>query len=238
MSVTWTVTNEDIAPKSPLLRAIYWKLYARIFPNVVILLRRELEGCKSFLELGCGMNSPVRFFSKEFKSAGVDIYKPYLEESRRRGIHDEYFLMDIRKLKFTPKSYDAVLALDLIEHFTKKEGEKLLKEMERIARKRVIVYTPNGFLKQADLDGNKFQIHKSGWTVSEMKKRGYRVIGVNGAKFLQGRGRIAHLRGVGALNQYVYFLWWMFSDITQLFTYHFPDHAFQLICVKEACKRA
>jgi SAM-dependent methyltransferase len=207
------------------IKSFYWNFYIRIFPNIVILVRTELEGCESFLELGCGRGSPVKHFSKEFRSAGVDIFKPYIEESRRQGIHNEYFCMDVRKLKFKPKSFDAVLALDLIEHLTKKEGEKLLKDMEKIAKKRVIVFTPNGFLKQEAYEGDEYQTHKSGWTVSEMKDRGYRVVGVNGVKFL--RKEKAEL---------VYppkYLWWFISDITQLFTYHFPEYAFQLFCAKD-----
>jgi hypothetical protein len=212
--------------KTP-LESFYWKYYVKIFPNIVVLLRRELEGCKSFLELGCGSDSPVKYFSKEFRSTGVDIFEPYIKKSREKGIHDEYRLMDVRKLNFEPRSFDAVLALDLIEHLTKKEGEKLLSDMERIARKKVIVFTPNGFLGQQKYDENINQVHKSGWTVSEMRARDYRVLGVNGIKLLGGRGKLRSLRNP---------FWWVVSDVTQLFTYHFPEHSFQILCVKEIKK--
>jgi SAM-dependent methyltransferase len=208
-----------------ILRAFYWGVYVKIFPNLVVLVRRELEGCKSFLDIGCGKSSIVRYFSKDFKSAGVDLFEPYIEESRKKGIHDEYFKMDVRKLKFKPKSFDAVIALELIEHLRKKEGEKLLDDMERIARKRVIVFTPNGFLEQKGYDGNEYQEHKSGWTVSEMRRRGYRVIGVNGIKFLRGE--------FGFIRYSPKYFWLRVSDITELFTYHFPQYAFQLLCVKD-----
>ncbi|MCX6776230.1 MAG: class I SAM-dependent methyltransferase [Candidatus Micrarchaeota archaeon] len=217
-------------------KSVYWKFYVKIFPHMVILVRRELEGCKSFLDLGCGRDSPVKHFSKEFYCVGVDVFKPFIEESRKKGIHDEYTLMNVTNLKFKPRSYDAVLALDLIEHLPKDEGKKLLRTMEKIAKKRVIVFTPNEFLKQDELEGNKYQVHKSGWTVSEMRERGYRVMGVGGAKFLRGRGRLAHLRGKGVVDHYMYYFWWAVSDITQLFTYHFPEYAFQLLCVKDVDK--
>jgi SAM-dependent methyltransferase len=204
---------------------LYWKFYVRIFPNIVVLLKRELEGCESFLDLGCGKNSAVRYFSKGFRSAGVDAFKPDLEESRKKGIHNEYFVMDVRNLSFRPKSFDAVLALDLLEHLTKNEGDKLLKDMERIAKKKVIVLTPNGFLEQKACDGNEYQTHKSGWTVSEMRGRGYRVIGFNGLKFLKGEK--------AKVRFWPRYFWRVVSDITQLATYHFPEHAFQLFCVKD-----
>jgi hypothetical protein len=212
--------------KTP-IESFYWNFYVKIFPELVVLLRRELKDCESFLELGCGNNSPVRYFSRNFKSVGVDSFKPYLEKSKKMGIHDEYFLMDVRNLKFKRKSFDAVLALDLIEHLTKSEGEKLLTDMERIARKKVIIFTPNGFLEQHEYDGNIRQVHKSGWTVSEMRKKGYKIFGVNGIKLLKGRGRFKQSRNLAI---------WVISDITQLFTYHLPEYAFQLLCVKEVDK--
>jgi hypothetical protein len=206
------------------LESFYWKFYVRIFPNLAILLKRELRGCKNFLELGCGSDSIVKYFSKDFKSTGVDIFKPSIKRSKEKGIHDKYLLMDVRKLTFKPKSYDAVLALDLIEHLSKKEGKKLIDDMEKIAKKKVIVFTPNGFIERQTYDDNAYQIHKSGWSVSEMRKRGYSVCGINGLKLLKGRGKLRRSRSIS---------WWVISDITQVFTYHFPEHAFQILCVKD-----
>ncbi|MCX6777202.1 MAG: class I SAM-dependent methyltransferase [Candidatus Micrarchaeota archaeon] len=220
-----------------ILKSFYWKFYVKLFPNIVVLLRREFEGCKSFLDLGCGKESPVKYFSNEFSSVGVDVYEPYITESRSKGIHNKYFLMDVRKLKFKPKSFDIVLALDLIEHLTKKEGERLLREMERIAKKKVIVFTPNGLFCDEMRDENVHQIHKCGWTVSEMRERGYRVVGINGIKLLRGRGKLAHLQGKDGISHYAHYLWWIISDITQVFAYHFPEHAFQMLCVKDVGKK-
>jgi ubiquinone/menaquinone biosynthesis C-methylase UbiE len=203
----------------------FWKIYARLFHNLVIILRGELQGCESFLDLGCGRDSPVRYFSKEFKSTGVDAFEPYIEESRRKGIHDEYLVMDLRCLSFKPKSFDAVLALDVLEHMEKKEGERFLKDIERIAKKKVVVFTTNGFVKQEEVDGNRYQVHKTGWTVSEMSERGYKVMGVNGIKFL--RKEKAELRYPPK------YFWLIISDITEFFTYYFPEYAFQILCVKD-----
>lgn len=207
------------------LDSVYWKFYVRIFPNTAVLIKRELKNCKSFLDLGCGKNSDVRYFSKEFNSAGVDICKSDLEESRKKGIHNKYFVMDVRNLRFKPRSFDAVLAIDLIEHLSKGEGEKLLRDMERIAKKKVIILTPNGFLEQKVFDDNKHQMHKSGWTASEMRGRGYRVAGFNGVKFLKGER--------GGVKFRPRHFWRLVSDVSQLVTYHFPEHAFQLFCVKD-----
>jgi hypothetical protein len=81
---------------------------------------------------------------------------------------------------FSPKSFDCVLALDLIEHLEKEEGFQLISMMEKIATKRVIIFTPNGLLPQQEFGGNRLQIHKSGWSVEEMREKGFRVIGILG----------------------------------------------------------
>jgi len=78
------------------------------------------------LDLGCGRSSPIRYCPVSY-SVGVELFEPYLEESKKMKIHNEYILADIRKVEFKPKSFDCVLALDGLEHLTKKEGLSLIK---------------------------------------------------------------------------------------------------------------
>ena len=78
--------------------------------------------------------------------------------------------MDFSELgSFDSCSFDCVTALDVIEHIKKAEGLRLLEDMERIAKKRIVVFTPNGFLPQSVHNNNPLQIHKSGWKVKEMR---------------------------------------------------------------------
>ena len=98
--------------------------------------------------------------------------------------------------------------------------------MEKIARKKIIIFTPNGFLRQEEHDNNPWQVHKSGWNINEMKSLGYNVIGINGLKFLKGeRAEIKFKPRI---------FWSLISDITQLFTRKHPKYAFQILCTKEA----
>jgi len=193
--------------------------YHKLFPRLADYLKRELEGCESILDLGCGQNSPLQHCPIPY-SVGIDLFEPYLRESKRKGIHSEYVLADVRNIEFRPKSFDCVLATELIEHLTKEEGYRLIEKMERIARKKVILTTPNGFLPQTSYDGNKFQIHRPGWTVTELKRLGYKVKGINGTKFLR--------KERGELKLKILIL----SDLTQKIVYHFPKFAFQLLAVK------
>ena len=142
------------------------------------MLVRSLGEYQTLLDVGCGCKSPLRLFPHQDKfTVGIDAFEPYLEQSQAKRIHNQYYLMDIRKMDILPKTFDVVMCFDVLEHLTKEEGEKLIADMELIAIKRVLIFTPVGFLKQDMIDDNPGQIHKSGWAVSEMRKKGYKVIG-------------------------------------------------------------
>jgi SAM-dependent methyltransferase len=199
-----------------------------MFERYYTLLRREIAGYQSLLDVGCGFNSPIRRFRNLVPvRVGVDGFAPAIDASRARGIHTNYVLADLRELErhFAPVSFDVVLASDVIEHFTKDQGLRLLEAMERIARHRVIVFTPNGFVPQSAYDDNDRQEHLSGWDPPEMRGRGYRVIGVNGWKPIFGeRARIAwRPKWVGRLA----------AALSRPIIYRRPELAFQILCVKD-----
>ncbi len=203
------------------------KFYYNIFKNYEKELEKLTLDCKSLLDVGCGNNSPIKHFSNKLYTVGVDAYIPSIEKSKNQGIHNDYLnidVMDIRE-KINSKSFDCVLASDLIEHLTKENGLKLIKMMEEIATKKVIIFTPNGFLPQGEYDNNPWQIHHSGWDVEEMQDLGYKIIGINGWKSLRGEYAIIKFKPI--------FLWTLLSDITQLYVRNKPKYAFQILCVKE-----
>lgn len=206
------------------------KLVSLIFHTSVYCLKRELKNCQSVLDLGCGPNSPVQYCHLPY-SVGVEAFKPYLIKTRNNKIHHRYIFSDVTKIKFKPKSFDAVIMIDVLEHLKKEEGLEMLKKMEFWARKKIILSTPDGFLTQSDIDYNYFQIHRSGWTVKEFKKMGFKVYGLAGLKSLRGRvntdGKI-----FTEIKFRPWFFWLIISELTQLLTYHFPELAFNIFCVK------
>jgi 2-polyprenyl-3-methyl-5-hydroxy-6-metoxy-1,4-benzoquinol methylase len=208
-----------------LLGQIIRKVYRGIKGKPYILsLKENLTDCRAILDLGCGRSSPIEALSKNVYSVGVEIFKPAILQSKEKRIHKDYILAEMNNLCFRPKSFDAVLALDVLEHLKKAEGLHLIKSMEKIARNKVVIFTPNGFVPQAEYDKNVFQMHLSGWTVNELKRMGYKVNGINGLKIL--RKEKAELRFRPAT------LFGRLADISQKLTYHFPHIAFQLLCVK------
>ena len=202
------------------------KLYHKAFKPHWRYIEKEIRGCHSLLDLGCGYPSPVSNFSYKLHTVGVDAFGPSIAKSKADHIHDEYVQTDVLEAHkhFRKKSFDCVIALDLIEHLDKNSGFKLIEEMETLARKKVVIFTPNGFLSQPAHGGNRHQKHLSGWSVDEMRNRGYKVIGINGWKPL--RKEFADLR----FNPH--WLWLAVSDLTQLVVQYFPKQAFAILCVK------
>jgi hypothetical protein len=146
-----------------------------------------LAPCPEVLDIGCGRCSPVQFYRKG-RTVGVDLSDEYLDEARRTGTHDELrkaSALEIEK-EFGPAAFDACIALDLIEHLPKEGGWELLRQMEAVARRRVILFTPNGFLPQRNREREEFQEHQSGWTTEDFRSRGYQVMGMHGPKSLRG----------------------------------------------------
>jgi SAM-dependent methyltransferase len=201
-------------------------LIQRIAPGYEKELEEAVRNCTSLLDLGCGSSSPIQSFSKKLYCVGVDTHGPSIELSKKSQIHNKYYRMDVLEIgkNFKPDSFDCVLASDLIEHLDRDEGIKLMEMMETIAKHKIIIFTPNGFQPQEPHHDNPWQLHKSGWTVKEMRNRNYNVIGINGWKPL--RKEFAEIRFQP------YGLWKPISDFSQLFVRNIPAKAFQILCVK------
>lgn len=183
---------------------------------------------ETLLDVGCGAESPIRGFSFKIPTTvGVDAHAKSVERSKELGIHRDYRVMDIRKIgeQFATKSFDIVLLSDVIEHLNKEDGLRLMKDAETIARKRVIIFTPNGFLTQTPEDDNLHQTHLSGWSPKEMRSFGYRISGINGLRFLRTEyARIAWKPEA---------VWGKISLLSQMIANPFPSLAFQILCVKD-----
>src|SRR5437660_750671 len=121
-------------------------------PSLLMLvgeLRSTLKGCRTVLDIGCGNASPLRFIP-ELRLTGLDGYAPALEEAWRMRTHDEFVSGSVLKIGelFGDRRFDACVALDVVEHLQKDDGWRMLEQMERLATKRVVIFTPNGFIPQ------------------------------------------------------------------------------------------
>jgi ubiquinone/menaquinone biosynthesis C-methylase UbiE len=119
----------------------------------------------------------------------VDIATQYLAELKQR--HPEVGTVQSDALEYIKEqpdnSFDVISIIDGIEHMDKKSGLELIKEMKRVARKEVLLFTPqgpskDGYLKNEPhnawgIEGaDHFQTHKSGWTALELKDLGFQIL--------------------------------------------------------------
>jgi hypothetical protein len=150
-----------------------------------------------------------------------------LQGAKRDNNFQDYVLADVRKLPFKEGSFETVVALDVIEHLSKTDGQRLIADMGRIGRKKNIIFTPNGYNPKKHLeDDNPYQVHKSGWTVDEFSALGYAVFGINSIRAFRGERATIIVKPA------------LFGDIISTLSdklvYHFPSLAFQLLCIKNS----
>jgi len=218
-------------------RLYHHRIISRFMHTPAYLIARHLKDCYSVLDLGCGPDSLIQF-GKAGYSVGVDIFAPFIQESKKKNIHNRYILADISSIDFKPKSFDAVLLIEALEHLNKNQGEALLEKIESWAIKKVIISCPNGFLPQDALSGNPFQVHRSGWGVAEMTCRGYKAYGLSGWKFLRKDNTS---EGYGSSGEAIFstirfrpgLFWVLFSGLTQLAAFYLPKAAYEVFYVKE-----
>ena len=74
--------------------------------------------------------------------------------------------------------FDAILLLDVIEHFPKPDGEQLLTTLKnRTAHNGIVlVGTPGLFFPQGDYAGNPFERHQSLWLAEDFRQQDFEIL--------------------------------------------------------------
>lgn len=144
----------------------------------------------TILDLGCGNGIPFQETNYP-KLIGIDIF-------RKRFDMPEYDLVifhDALRINelFLDNSFDVVIGIDFIEHLSRENGFEIMEKAEKIAKKKVIFFTPKEWStnKQGVEDphnwsyGNPANYHKSIWTEEDFTDRGYKVLGYQGFVFVE-----------------------------------------------------
>jgi predicted TPR repeat methyltransferase len=150
-------------------------------------LRKLMGNPKTVLDIGCGDGELMKVLvSPNWEITGIDIYASSIKKAKKLGIYKEFIQGDVtktcQKLAKQKKKYDLVFCSQVIEHITKRDGELLLDASDKLVKKggRIYFGTPRGFMQQPEvfIKGNPYQHHKSGWSIEDFSKRGYKVYGV------------------------------------------------------------
>lgn len=149
---------------------------------------KEATDGKSLLSLCCGIGLELGDLSASEVTA-VDIYPKYLEQAQMRCPQAKTVCSDaLEYIKKQPdNSVDVISIIDGIEHMDKDSGIKLIKEMKRVAREKILLFTPqsmaeDGYLKNEPhnawgIEGaDHFQQHQSGWTLEDLQDAGFSLL--------------------------------------------------------------
>lgn len=198
------------------------------------LLTKELKGYESILDVGCGVNSPLAKIDKTFYLEGIDLIPVKSRkgdiEAYTNKIHDKYTRGNILNIEkyYKNKSFDVVVLFHVLEHLKRSQGKVFLEKLENIAKYKIIICTPNGFVPQYPLNGNIYQEHVSGWFVKDFRNRDYNVYGIRGFKFIRGE--------FAAIKYKPWYVWLYLSYLSEFITIYFPWLAFELMAVKSLKK--
>ena len=152
----------------------------RGYKKIMNLIPRD----STILDLGCGCGNPFRGIKFPLL-VGVDVFRKRFDMPE----YDVVMFYDVNKIDelFLDKSFDIVTGIDFIEHLKKEEGFEIIKKAEKIARKKVIFFTPKKWddNKQAVEDskywsyGNTYNYHHSLWCEEDFIQRGYEIVPFN-----------------------------------------------------------
>lgn len=215
-------------------RLYYSRILGAIFHTLSYCLQRELKGCESVLDIGCGPSSPLQHCRNIKYSVGVEAFEAYLKESEKKKIHTEYIGKKIEEVDFPENSFDAVIMIEILEHLPENTGLEILKKAEKWAKKKIIVSSPNGFIPQKELDNNPLQKHLSGWDFKKMKKLGFKIYGLAGLKYLwqELECNTMSVESTQRIKFHPKPFWLVATALTQLLTYYVPAHSFGVFSVK------
>lgn len=203
------------------------------------LVWRSLDNSnKSLLDAGCGPGRPGEIIKRHRNicTVGADIFLPYLKNCQQKQSHDAVVQCDIKFLPFRSKSFDAVLCKEVIEHLGRQEADELIRQLEQIARRQVIITTPVGMEPEEVMpedvyqghtpNNNPFERHRSAMKPKELRKLGYTVRGVG----------IYNAYGEhGLIRRFPRYLRWAL-DIAYVLAgpivYFFPKIAGDMVCAK------
>ncbi len=105
----------------------------------LISFARKYAG-NEILDLGCAVgNYSRRLASLGYRVKGADINPEYIRIARERGV--DAYTVEGDVLPFPDKSFDSVLLFEVVEHLP--DPDRVLREAGRVARKNVILTTPN-----------------------------------------------------------------------------------------------
>lgn len=142
-----------------------------------IMQRIMMEAPQSILDIGVGFGkygvmlrevldiAYERYGKEEWTGRidGIESFAPY-NNPLHNYAYDTIYYEPVQECIDRLGMYDVILLIDVLEHFTKEEGEKLIEKLMEHTQKALLISTPIDPAPQADYKGNTAEAHLSRWT--------------------------------------------------------------------------
>ncbi len=124
--------------------------------------------CREYLELWDGRQKYSDFRRRIDAVEAFEIYITPLHNF----VYNHIYIGDIQEMyDELDFNYDLVLLIDVLEHFNKQEGERLINRL-LIKNKGILISTPKMVSDQKDAFENEYETHRSQWKPSELSSFG------------------------------------------------------------------
>ena len=101
-------------------------------------INKKITG--KFLDVGCASGA---FFLFNKNGIGLDPSLKQLKFAKKQFQKNNFINAKVEYLPFKNKTFDTIILVEVIEHIDKKYNKRILKELKRVARKKIIITTPN-----------------------------------------------------------------------------------------------
>jgi len=192
-------------------------MVANLFP-ASLYVENLLKDCRSALDIGFGEGGWLRFVPFSGHIVSNETWKATMQRSGG-DTPSGLVLDDIIDSTLRPGCADAVLCLDVIEHFPKAESRALIEYLRGLARRVVILGIPNGFLDELWVERDPF--HLCGWDAAELRGEGFEVHGFMGLRRLRGPFAKVYRKPRA--------FWWLVNKLCEPYVWNRPDRAFSLL---------
>lgn len=117
------------------------------------LIYQNISG-KKVLDVGCGFGLYVDYLSSlGFESFGVDFIEEFIKKAKKNK-EGTFVKSRAEKLPFKNSFFDTVLLFDVLEHG---DDLKILKEVKRVTKKKVLIIVPRTVDKKLSESGVIFR---------------------------------------------------------------------------------